>query len=102
MRCVQKSAAAYCKTLSSGVSTNKYYFIEGTVKSIKSTKYGNVYIQDDKGNSIYVYGLDDIYGNSYEYMSKQPKVGDKILILASLMNYSGTIELTDAVLIEIN
>ena len=89
------------KNLASGVSTREYYFVEGTVKSIKSAKYGNIYIEDDKGNSIYVYGLSDNYGNSYEYMNQKLKVGDKIVIHSSLTNYNGTIELVDSVLIEI-
>ena len=70
--------------------------------------YGNIYLADENGNEIYVYGLYDIYGNRYNAMANKPNVGDTIVVYCNITHYynadygSETIELINAVVVEIN
>ncbi len=68
-----------------GETTEKYY-VKGKITSISSTKYGNVYIEDEEGNSLYVYG---IYkdGDRYGYLSDPPVVGDTVILYGIMVNY---------------
>lgn len=87
-------ALAIGKALATGVTTSKSYYVKGKITSIKSTTYGNLYIEDENGNRIYVYGTYDITGAiRYDSMSKKPVVGDTIIIVGAIMNYNGTIEI---------
>ena len=85
--------------------TSDYYYVKGTVDSIASTFYGNMYLSDGNGNAIYVYGLYTADGTIYNGMTTKPQVGDTIIVKAPIQNYySGgvsLIELKSAVLIEI-
>ena len=85
--------------------TSEYYYVKGTVTSVKNTKYGNLYIQDSSGNSIYVYGVYDSTGSvRYDSLTDPPVAGDEIVLYARLKryvsNYGVTIELVDAKLIQ--
>ena len=92
-------------SLSAGKTTDKSYYVEGTVTKITNTSYGNLYIEDAQGNQLYVYGIYDSTGASrYDAMSDPPAVGDKIVIFGAVTNYvdsSGTsiIEIKSARLI---
>lgn len=67
------------------------YYITGTVTEIKNTTYGNLYIQDANGDSLYVYGLYDADGtNRFDAMTTQPAVGDIITIYTVLTTYNST------------
>ncbi|MBR2927141.1 MAG: hypothetical protein IKC31_06150 [Clostridia bacterium] len=76
------------------------FVITGTITEIKNDKYGNVYIADAEGNTIYVYGLNDEAGNRYDAMASKPAVNDTITILAEIGFYKGTIQLTGAVVLK--
>ena len=83
-------------------STVDYYYIKGTVNSTPKEFYGNLYLVDEDGNEIYVYGLYDSYGNRYGNMEVKPKVGDTIVVYSTIYKYKdGTIELKDAVMVSI-
>ena len=94
--------------LSRGETTQGNYYIKGTIKSISNTTYGNVYLVDEKGNEIYVYGLYDLNGNRYGAMTNKPVEGDTIVVYSKIAHYynadygSETIELINSVVIEIN
>ena len=51
------------KDVLNGVDS-KTYRVKGSVSSIASTVYGNWYLSDDEGNSVYVYGTLDKNGNT--------------------------------------
>ncbi|MGN1206931.1 MAG: hypothetical protein ACI4SP_01405, partial [Eubacteriales bacterium] len=82
-----------------GTSTESYY-VTGTVVSIKSTTYGNMYIEDTDGNQLYIYGCYDMDGNRYDAMTNPPQVGDTVILHGSIKRYvSGStviIEMTSA------
>ena len=90
------------KNLKSGESTSDSYYIQGTITSIVSNTYGNLYIKDEKGNEIYIYGLYDTSGNRYDKMTDKPKVGDTILVYSVIYKYNSTVELKSATLLEKN
>ena len=97
-----KDALTIGNKLTSGKETSESYYIKGTVKSISSTTYGNLYIADENGNQIYIYGLYDNSGNRYDSMSYKPKVGDTIIVYSTIYKYNSTVELKNATVIEIN
>ena len=72
------------------VFTESRYYITGKITSIVSTTYGNMYIEDENGNSIYVYGFYNADGSArFDVMDNQPAVGDMITIYAIIGNYNG-------------
>ena len=74
--------------------TSDKYQIQGTITSIESTTYGNMTIQDENGDSIYVYGVYSEDGlTRYDALTNQPQVGDKITLLGILGLYDTTIEM---------
>jgi hypothetical protein len=92
--------------LSSGGQTTVSYYVKGKVTSITNTTYGNLYIEDEHGNSLYVYRVYDSTGSTrYDALSDQPKVGDEICLYAPVKRYVSvsqntvTIELINARLI---
>ncbi len=88
--------------LSVGQSTSEYYYVKGTVVSIENTTYGNMYIEDENGNKLYVYGVNDLNGNRYSYMANKPRVGDTVVLYSVIYRYTVSIvEFKSAVLIEI-
>ena len=75
------------------------YRVKGTVTSIANTTYGNWYLEDETG-SVY------IYGTLYEGAEKQfekigIEVGDIVTVEGPRKDYSGTIELVNVTVIDI-
>ena len=94
------------ESLSAGGQTTASYYVKGKVTSIINTTYGNLYIEDEHGNSLYVYGVYDSTGSlRYDALSNPPKVGDEICLFAPVKRYVSvsqntvTIELINARLI---
>ena len=93
-------ALAIGNALASGETTSESYYISGTVTKIESTTWGNLYIEDEKGNQIYVYGVYDETGTlRYDAMDTPPKVGDTVTLFGPIMNYSSKIEIKNARLV---
>ena len=82
--------------------TTAYHYVKGTVTSVVSTKYGNIYIEDEDGNELYVYGVWDYTGKvRYDGMTDPPAVGDEVVLYAPVARYVSqagavTIELKNA------
>lgn len=72
-----------------GTSTESYY-VTGTVVSIKSTTYGNMYIEDTDGNQLYIYGCYDMDGTRYDAMTNPPQVGDMVILYGQIKRYVST------------
>ena len=90
------------KTLGKDGQTSEIYYVEGTIKSITQTTYGNMYIKDENGNELLIYGLYDQSGNRYDAMSSKPKVGDTIIVCGPILYYKGTtVEIKNATLISV-
>jgi 2',3'-cyclic-nucleotide 2'-phosphodiesterase (5'-nucleotidase family) len=88
-------ALAIGSKLANNAETEKVYYIEGEIVSITSPDlYGNMTIKDKDGNTLYIYGTWDKTGaNRYGNMSNPPQVGDKVVLVGTIKNYNGTIEM---------
>ena len=94
-------ALAIGKALAADQETSEIYYIKGIVQSVANTTYGNLYLADEDGNEIYIYGLYDTLGNRYNSMSSKPIAGDTIIVYGHIYNYNGkTIEIKNATLLE--
>lgn len=87
------------EALSSGETTDDYYYIKGIVYSVSeefSSSYGNAtfYISDDgtSTNKFYCYRV--YYLNNQKWTDSDPQIeaGDTVVVYARITNYSGTIE----------
>ncbi len=78
-------------------ATEELFVVTGTITEIVNTKYGNVYIKDAEGNTLYVYGLVDINNALYETFAYKPQVGDTITVVSGVSFYKGAIQLKNAV-----
>lgn len=87
--------------LSSGEQTEEIYYVEGTVSSISDGTYGNMYIKDSFGNSLYIYNSYDYDGNRYDTAPIKPTVGDKVVLFGTIKNYNGRIEMMNGVWLSI-
>ncbi len=90
--------------LARGQTTEFTYYVQGTVTEIEDDVYGNVYISDGEGNTIFVYGISDVDGTRFGSMSDKPSVGDTVILRGRITNYHSNnvdkIELTSTVLID--
>ena len=78
----------------------KTYRVKGSCNSIANTNYGNWYMTDDEGNSLYIYGtVDDSGANNWS--SFNIEVGDIVTVEGPRTNYNGTIELVNATFIKV-
>ena len=79
------------------------YLVRGTVTSVVNTTYGNLYIEDAEGNSLYVYGLYSVDGvTRYDAMETKPQAGDEVLLLGVLTTYNSNPQMKNAWLQELN
>lgn len=101
-----KEALTIGNALASGAQTDKEYCVSGKITKITNTTYGNMYIEDEQGNSIYIYGLYDANGLRFDAMPVKLNVGEKIKISGPILHYVNPntgekmIEFKNAVLIE--
>ena len=75
-----------------------------TVTEEPTEKYGNTYITDGDGNTLYIYGIRQ-NGSLYEALATKPSVGDTVILRGYIVNYKGSadavIEMKNAELIQI-
>ncbi len=92
-----KDINAIGEKLEHNTNTVEKYLVQGTVTEIKSEQYGNMYIADAEGNTLYIYGLYDKNNTRYDAMGTKPVVGDIITVMSQVCNYNGP-QLKNAVL----
>ncbi len=94
--------------IAASVAKDVYYSLTGTVKSIdkdkndatKYNEYGNLYLVDEAGDEIYVYGLLAGYGGpSKKFREMNIKEGDKISIVGVRAAYNGNAQVGSAFLL---
>jgi len=75
-------------SLSNSLNTIDEYIIDGIVKEIVNETYGNLYLVDEDGNEIYIYGLYDKTGEiRYDAMENKPVVNQEIRIRGFITKY---------------
>ncbi len=88
--------------LANNEETAETYDVKGTVVSIDSGNgliYGNMTIQDEEGNTLYVYGVNDTAGNRYDSMQNAPQVGDTVVLRGTVKKYQDIVELYKTILL---
>ena len=74
--------------------TDGKYMIAGIIKEVYNTTYGNMYLVDEYGNQITVYGTYSADGSlRYDKIENAPKAGDYVVILGVLGQYSNTAQM---------
>ncbi len=69
--------------------TAEKYLVKGTITEIANETYGNLYIEDEAGNKLYVYGIYSKDGSTrFDAMDPQPKVGDTVTLMGVLSKYN--------------
>ena len=90
------------QSLAKGEESEDKYFVKGTITEIVQTTYGNMYITDEYGNTLYIYGVNQ-NGVRYGELSDKPKVGDTVILYGKMKNYvnnnTQTLEMISAELI---
>ena len=87
-----------CKDVING-EDGVVYRVKGAVTSIANTQYGNWYLDDGTG-SVYVYGT--LYEGAEKQFEKHGiEVGDVVTVEGPRKDYSGTIELVNVTVIDI-
>ncbi len=74
------------KSLSAGGESADKYFVQGKIVEIVQTTYGNMYIEDENGNRLYVYGVNQ-NGVRYDGLTDKPQVGDTVILYGKMKNY---------------
>ncbi len=81
---------AIAEALENKTSTVEKYLVKGVIVEIKNTTFGNLYIQDEAGNKLYIYGVHSKDGETrFDAMDPQPKVGDTVTLMGIAKNYNG-------------
>ena len=88
---IEEATAIALALENQGPTSTEKYLVTGTVTEIANTKYGNLYITDDAGNKLYVYGTYSEDGaNRYDAMGEAaPQLGDVITVYGVASNYNG-------------
>ena len=84
-------------------TTNKYY-VTGTVTEVYNTQYGNMYITDETGATLTVYGTYSADGTlRFDAMdaAAQPKAGDTVTFYSILSSYNGKNQLKNAWIVNV-
>lgn len=79
---------------------DKYYVLTGTVTEIANAKYGNVYIEDETGAKVYLYGCyGDWTGTNKQnfFTDNNIVVGDKITVVTIKTSYKDAAQGKNAV-----
>ena len=96
------------EALEIGGETTEFLYYKGTIDEIVQPTYGNCYLTDEFGNTIYVYGLKDESGTRYDSLANQPVAGDVIIVRANVKKYQYpstgdiVVELINSVILGIN
>ena len=74
--------------------TEGKYYVTGVVAGFSDTQYGNMYIADEAGNSLLVYGTYSADGQTrYDAMEVKPAVGDTVTVYGIIGQYSGAAQM---------
>lgn len=80
----------------SAYTADKYY-VTGVITAVSNTQYGNMYIADEDGNEILVYGTYGADGEDrYDALESKPDEGDTVTVYGVVGNYNGAPQLKNA------
>ena len=94
---VEKHAAVKDATVAEFLAaeeSNTWYRLTGEITEIARDDYGNFYLKDEAGDTVYIYGCAAGYAGEYSssktFASLGLKVGDTITIVGTRSSYNGT------------
>ncbi len=68
--------------------TTEEYLVKGTIVSVHNSTWGNMTIEDENGNTLYIYGVYDSTGTSrYDVMNNPPKAGATVTLQGVIKRY---------------
>ena len=74
--------------------TDDKYYVTGVIESVYNTQYGNMYLVDDDGNRLTIYGTYSANGElRYDAMEVKPDKGDTVTIYGVIGQYNGTAQI---------
>ena len=79
------------------ISSQNLYRVSGTITSITNTTYGNLYIKDEEGTELYVYGLKEhATAGNQTFASLGLNEGDIVTIVGYRSEFNGVPQMKDA------
>ena len=94
-------AIAKGKTFAHDTYTTEKYYIVGTIKAITNTKYGNMTLVDEAGNTLTIYGSYSADGKTgYGDMTEKPGAGDTVKLLGIIGQFSNAPQMKNGWIIE--
>ena len=91
-----EQALAVAAVAGTAYTTDKYY-VTGIVTNVYNTTYGNMYIKDENGKQLCIYGLYTWDKETrYDKMSYKPIEGDELTVYGILGTYNSTAQMKDA------
>ncbi len=78
-------------------SLSAYYRLTGTITEIESAQSGNIYIEDESGESVYIYGLTENHELIYQSFAniKGLNVGDEITVVGCRGEHNGSAQMVN-------
>ena len=74
--------------LEDNATTEQEYYVKGKIKEIHNETWGNLTLEDESGNTLYVYGLYDHQGYRYsEFTEVKPVAGDTVIVKGKIKRY---------------
>ena len=96
-----KEALEYGATFAHDTYSDNKYYVVATVKKVYNAEYGNMYLVDEEGNEITVYGSYSADGSKkYKEMESKPVDGDTVKIYGKIGTYGGTVQFKNAWIVE--
>ena len=81
--------------------TDEKYYVTGVITSVYNEQYGNMYIEDENGNRLTIYGTYSADGElRYDAMEVKPVKGDTVTIYGRVGQYSGTAQIKNGWIVD--
>ena len=96
-----EQAIALGASQGSNIYTEGKYYVTGVITEIVNVRYGNLYITDGNGNTLYLYGLYNYDGSvRFDSMYPQPGIGDTITVYGVLGQYTNIPQMKNGWVVE--
>ena len=96
-----EQAIALGESKDAGQYTEDKYYVTGVITNVYNDTYGNMYITDDKGNNLTIYGTYDKEGKKkYGEMDSKPDAGDTVTLYGVVGKFNTTVQMKNAWIIE--
>ena len=94
-------AIALGKSKEHDTYTTEKYYVTGVISEVYNTQYGNMYIKDEQGNELTIYGTYSADGKtSYGSMSTKPVAGDTVTIYGAVGKFSNAAQIKNGWIVE--